>query len=56
MPEELEQLNMFPKGHTGKMKNGKEVPDTKRAFLMGNALVVGIIEKLGTTLSQFIIN
>jgi DNA (cytosine-5)-methyltransferase 1 len=40
-PVELEQLNMFPKNHT------QGVSDTKRAFLMGNALVVGIVEKLG---------
>ena len=40
-PIELERLNMFPDNHT------KGVTDTKRAFLMGNALVVGIVEKLG---------
>lgn len=40
-PIELERLNMFPDNHT------LGVSDTKRAFLMGNALVVGIIEKLG---------
>jgi DNA (cytosine-5)-methyltransferase 1 len=54
MPEELEQLNMFPKGHTKKMKNWKEVPDTKRAFLMWNALVVGVVKKLGKSISNFI--
>lgn len=43
-PVELEQLNMFPKNHT------EGVTDTKRAFLMGNALVVGIVEKLGNTI------
>jgi DNA (cytosine-5)-methyltransferase 1 len=43
-PIELEQLNMFPKNHT------EGVTDTKRAFLMGNALVVGIVEKLGNTI------
>lgn len=43
-PVELEQLNMFPKNHT------EGVTDTKRAFLMGNALVVGIIERLGNTI------
>ena len=45
-PLELERLNMFPDNHT------IGVPDTKRAFLMGNALVVGIIEKLGTVILQ----
>lgn len=40
-PIELERLNMFPDNHT------QGVTDTKRAFLMGNALVVGIVERLG---------
>jgi DNA (cytosine-5)-methyltransferase 1 len=39
-PVELERLNMFPDNHT------QGVSDTKRAFLMGNALVVGIVERL----------
>ncbi len=40
-PIELERLNMFPDNHTLGVSN------TKRAFLMGNALVVGVIEKIG---------
>lgn len=47
-PVELERLNMFPDDHT-KM-NG--ITDTKRAFFMGNALVVGVIEKIGISLKQ----
>jgi DNA (cytosine-5)-methyltransferase 1 len=43
-PIELERLNMFPDNHT------KEASDTQRAFLMGNALVVGLIEKVGKAL------
>jgi DNA (cytosine-5)-methyltransferase 1 len=43
-PVELERLNMFDDNHT------LGVTDSKRAFLMGNALVVGIVEKLGKTL------
>jgi len=43
-PVELERANMFPDNHTA------GVSDTKRAFLMGNALVVGIVERLGKTL------
>lgn len=43
-PIELERLNMFPDNHT------VGVSDTKRAFLMGNALVVGIVEKLAKEL------
>ena len=42
-PVELERLNMFPDNHTAGVSN------TKRAFLMGNALVVGVVEQLATT-------
>ncbi len=45
-PLELERLNMFPDGHTD--ING--VSDVKRAFFMGNALVVGIVEMMGSSL------
>lgn len=48
IPEELEQINMFPKTHT-KLDG---ISDTKRAFFMGNALVIGIVEKIGTELRQ----
>ncbi len=48
-PIELERLNMFPDNHT------LGVSDTKRAFLMGNALVVGVIEKLGKELRKEIL-
>ncbi len=41
-PIELERLNMFPDNHT--LVDG--VTDTKRAFFMGNALVVGVVKKL----------
>lgn len=53
MPLELERLNMFPDNHTKFMQNGKSAPDVKRAFIMGNALVVGVIEKLGKSLLNF---
>lgn len=43
-PIELERLNMFPDHHT------EGVSDSRRAFLMGNALVTGIIEKIGIVL------
>lgn len=52
-PIELERLNMFPDNHTKIMKSGKITPDVKRAFIMGNALVVGVIEKLGKSLLNF---
>ena len=45
-PIELERLNMFPDDHT-KLDG---VTDTKRAFFMGNALVVGVIERIGKEL------
>jgi DNA (cytosine-5)-methyltransferase 1 len=51
-PVELERLNMFPDDHT-KLEG---VSDTKRAFFMGNALVVGVIEKIGIALNQKITN
>lgn len=41
IPLELERLDMFPDNHT----IGQN--DTKRAFFMGNALVCGIITKVG---------
>lgn len=51
-PVELERLNMFPDDHT-KLEG---VSDTKRAFFMGNALVVGVIEKIGIALKHKIEN
>ena len=47
-PKELERLNMFPDNHT----ELDGISDTKRAFFMGNALVVGIVKKLGEELSE----
>ncbi len=47
-PLELERLNMFPDNHT----KFEGVSDGKRAFIMGNALVVGAIEKVGESLSR----
>jgi DNA (cytosine-5)-methyltransferase 1 len=47
-PLELERLNMFPDNHT----TLTGVSDTKRAFFMGNALVVGVIEKIGISLQN----
>lgn len=47
-PLELERLNMFPDNHT-KLEG---ISDAKRAFFMGNALVVGVVEKIGAALFQ----
>ena len=46
VPVEIECLNMFPDNHT------LGVSDSRRAFLMGNALVTGIVERLGLVLQQ----
>jgi DNA (cytosine-5)-methyltransferase 1 len=48
LPIELERLNMFPDEHT----KFDGFSDTKRAFFMGNALVVGVIERIGIALNQ----
>jgi len=51
VPIELERLNMFPDNHTA--ING--ISDAKRAFLMGNALVVGIVESIAEKFSNEVI-
>lgn len=51
-PTELERLNMFPDDHT----KYDGISDAKRAFFMGNALVVGVIEKIGISLKEKIVN
>lgn len=48
VPLELERLNMFPDNHT--RLDG--LSDGKRAFFMGNALIVGAIQKVGASLSK----
>ncbi len=50
IPLELERLNMFPDNHT----YHPDVTDGRRAFLMGNALVCGIVQQVGRSLYQFI--
>lgn len=46
IPLELERLNMFPDNHTF------GASDTKRAFLMGNALVIGVVERIAKYLEE----
>ena len=46
IPLELERLNMFPDNHT------EGASDLRRAFLMGNALVTGIVERIGLVLKD----
>lgn len=52
IPIELERLNMFPDNHT----LHAEVSDGRRAFLMGNALVCGVVREVGKSLYQFMYN
>ena len=47
-PIELERLNMFPDNHT----ESDEITNNKRAFMMGNALVIGLIQKIGESLAK----
>ena len=51
-PVELERLNGFPDNWTQNIDNGKIVSDGKRAFFMGNALVIGLIEKVGKVIAS----
>ena len=48
VPIELERLNMFPDNHT------EEASYIRRAFLMGNALVTGIVENIGRVLERWV--
>ena len=45
-PRELERLNGFPGDWTAGMSDGK------RAFMMGNALVVGVVERIARRVDQ----
>lgn len=50
-PLECERINGFPDGWTN-----TGMTDKKRYFMMGNALVVGVVEKIGNKLEQIIEN
>jgi DNA (cytosine-5)-methyltransferase 1 len=49
-PVECEKLNGFNKNWTKSDDKGNQFPDSKRYFFMGNALVVGLVEKIGKRL------
>lgn len=49
-PIETERLNMFPDNWT----KIDEIPDSKRGFMMGNALVIGIIQRLREPIRELI--
>jgi DNA (cytosine-5)-methyltransferase 1 len=51
-PVELERLNGFPDNWTQTDEIGNIVTDSKRAFFMGNALVIGLIEKVGKVIAK----
>jgi DNA (cytosine-5)-methyltransferase 1 len=50
-PIELERLNGFPDNWSQVIAGGKDITDAKRAFFMGNALVIGLIEKVGKVIA-----
>lgn len=46
-PLELERLNGFPDNWTEFGSNSNATTDARRAFFMGNALVIGLVEQIG---------
>ena len=51
LPIELERLNGFPDNWTLSTEDGSLISDSRRAFFMGNALVIGLIQRVGTVLA-----
>jgi DNA (cytosine-5)-methyltransferase 1 len=51
-PIELERLNGFPDDWTRDLSDGSLVNDGRRAFFMGNALVIGLVTKVGKILAD----
>jgi len=49
-PLELERLSGFPDNWTQFAADGTQLSDVRRAFFIGNALVVGLIERVGKEL------
>ena len=47
VPDELDQLQGFPRGWTD-----TGMSDTRRAFCMGNALVVGVVRQIGEEITR----
>lgn len=52
LPIELERLNGFPDNWTSVGSGNEKISDARRAFFMGNALVVGLIEKVAAVVAQ----
>ena len=53
-PIETERIQMFPDNWTN--IESKAMTERRRYFMMGNALVVGIVEKLGKYLEEIVDN
>ena len=53
-PVECERINGFPDNWTN--IESKAMTERRRYFMMGNALVVGIVEKLGKYLEEIVDN
>lgn len=52
VPDELDQLQGFPRGWTAEEGNDKPMSDGHRAFCMGNALVVGVPHLIGKEIAN----
>lgn len=52
MPVELERLNQFPDGWT----DLPGISDSRRGFLMGNALVIGVVQRLAEPIAELFAN
>ena len=50
-PIELERLSGFPDNWTSPSTLGNSISDGRRAFFVGNALVVGLVERVGKVLA-----
>ena len=48
VPDELDMLQGFPRGWTD-----TGMRDTQRAFCMGNALVVGVVHRIGEAIAMY---
>jgi DNA (cytosine-5)-methyltransferase 1 len=51
-PKELERLNGFPDDWTSSGLEESPISDVRRAFFMGNALVVGLVARVGKVLAN----
>jgi DNA (cytosine-5)-methyltransferase 1 len=51
-PVELERLNGFPDNWTSAGVDGSPISDVRRAFFMGNALVIGLVTKVGIVIAK----